>query len=102
MSDGFRVRTAKCDTCLYAVAYPKETRDRILGQVEADDSFVKCHAHDLAANVCCHGYWTSVGQRGGTPVQLAIRFDLLGVPVVEWVGPEMYPPPDGDEEEDDR
>lgn len=99
----FRLRTEKCATCLYALKYDRATRERILGDVEASDGYVRCHSHDLRAHVCCRGYWDAVRDRGGTPVQIAWRLDRMGLNVVEAVGPGMYPRPDdgGDEEGDD-
>lgn len=98
----FRVRSERCPTCLYAVRYPKATRDRILGEVARNDSYVQCHGHDGAAHVCCRGYWDAVGDGGGTSVQIAWRLDRLGLDVVEWVPPGAYPPDDEDGGADDN
>lgn len=98
-----RVRTERCDTCLYRLRYDKRTRERILGDAERMDGFVQCHAHDLRAHVCCAGYYNTVGESGCTAVQMAIRFGRMGVDVIEHVTPEMYPCTDdeGDDEGDD-
>lgn len=92
----FRVRSEKCESCLYVLKYPKETRDGIMGDVERSDGFVQCHNHDLAAHVCCRGYWDAVGDSGGSPVQIAWRFHQAGADVIEWVPPDRYPPVDED------
>jgi hypothetical protein len=96
----FRVRGEKCDTCLYAIKYPKSTRDRILGDVAANDGYVQCHNHDRAARVCCRGYWDAVGEDGESVVQMALRFERMGMDVVEYVQPNQYPPSDDDDEEE--
>lgn len=95
----FRLRTERCESCIYRVKYDKRTRDRILGDCEARDAYVQCHSHDLGAQVCCAGYYNAVGESGCTAVQLAIRLTRLGLDVIEHVTPEMYPPT-GDEEDD--
>lgn len=94
------MRAEPCDSCLYRLPYMKATRDRILAEVKRLDSYVECHSHDPDAAICCRGYWDAVGQDGGTPVQLAWRFEAMGWHVVEWVGPDDYPPP-GDDDDDD-
>ena len=90
----FRVREERCESCLYRLPYEKRTRDAILEEVERNDSYVQCHGHDRAANVCCRGYWDAVEDRGGTPVQLAWRFWKGGMDVIEFVGPDDYPNPE--------
>lgn len=96
----FRVREEKCETCLYAVRYPKQTRDRILGEVERMDGYVRCHSHAGSANVCCRGYFDAVGENGGSVVQIAIRLERAGSRVIEHVPPDRYPPSDDDDEEE--
>lgn len=97
----FRLRSERCESCLYRVKYEKKTRDRILGDAEAMDGFVQCHCHDLAAHVCCRGYYDAVGENGCTAVQLAIRFSRRGLDVIEIVTPEMYPRLDEGEDDGD-
>lgn len=96
----FRLRTERCESCLYRLKYPRQTRDRILGDADAIDGFVQCHSHDLGAHVCCRGYYDAVGEQGCTAVQLAIRLSRRGLDVIEHVTPEMYPPPE-DQDDDD-
>lgn len=98
----FRVRTERCASCLYRLRYDKQTRDRVLGEAERMDGFVQCHSHDLAAHVCCAGYYDAVGEGGCTAVQLAKRLDRAGVDVIEHVAPGDYPPPDDDGDDDDE
>jgi hypothetical protein len=91
-----RVRTEKCESCLYALKYPKRTRERILSDVSQNGTAVKCHLHNLDAGVLCNGYWTTVGENGTDLIQIAIRLHRIseeeGVGgIVEWVTPEMYP-----------
>lgn len=95
----FRVCADRCDTCVFRLHYDKETRDALFGEVERNDSYVQCHAHADSAAVCCRGYWDAFGDSGGTPVQLAWRFEKMGIPLVEWVGPDEYPPGDDDAED---
>lgn len=45
MTDMMRVRYDRCATCIFRVKYPKETRDRVFGDVERLDSYVACHSH---------------------------------------------------------
>ncbi len=78
-----------------------EELQRILGDAEAMDGFVQCHAHDLGAHICCAGYYDSVGEQGCTAVQLAIRLTRVGLDVIEHVTPEMYLAPE-DQEDDDE
>lgn len=98
-----RVRTERCDSCLYRLHYDKRTRDRILGDAERMDGFVQCHAHDLRAHVCCRGYFDAVGENGCSGVQIAIRLRRAGLDVIEDVAPTDYPQPldDGDEDDDE-
>lgn len=95
----FRVRTERCESCLYRAKYPRQTRERILADVAERDGFVQCHNHDQSKHVCCNGYFLAAGERGGTPVQLAIRLTEAGMTAIEWVTPEMYLV-SGDEEEE--
>lgn len=97
----FRLRTERCETCLYRLHYDKVTRDRVLGDVKEADGYVQCYSHDLGAHVCCRGYWDAVEDRGGTPVQIAWRLHAAGFDVIEHVSPEMYPRDYDAEEEDD-
>ncbi len=101
MEGVFRVRKDRCSTCLFRLHYDKQTRDRVMGEAREKDGFVQCHKHDRDAKVCCYGYYTAVGERGCTIVQLAIRFERMGQEVVEWVGDGDYPVGDDDDEEED-
>lgn len=97
----FRLRTERCASCLYRLHYDKQTRDRVLGEAARIDGFVQCHSHDLAAHVCCRGYYEAVGEGGCTAVQLAIRLDRAGLDVIEHVAPGDYPVPENDEDDDE-
>jgi len=90
---GLRVCAKQCETCLFRGGYPKRTRRAILKTVAEKDSYVACHEHDPAKDVVCRGYWNAYGDRGGTPTQLAWRFEAMGLRVVEWVPPDAYPHP---------
>lgn len=103
MSEAFRVRADRCDSCLYRLRYPRRTRDRVLGDAAANDGYVSCHKHSQEHPVCCNGYWHQVGEQGCTVVQIAIRLDRAGLVPVEWVTDGMYPPePEEDEEPDEE
>lgn len=89
-----RVRTERCDTCIFRVKYPPETRERVLGGAAREDTFVQCHKHDPEAHVVCGGYYKAIGEAGCTVVQIAIRLERAGRRVVEWVEDGGYPPLD--------
>lgn len=101
----FPVRSERCASCLYRLAYDQRTRRRVLDEVATNDSYVRCHCHDPALGVCCRGYWDAVGESGGTPVQIAIRLERLllseGRPSpILYVRPGEYPDLGEDEDED--
>lgn len=64
-----KVRHDRCDTCLFRLKYPREIRERILGEVEREDSFVACHKYPTPddeeeeeggrprGEVMCHGFY---------------------------------------------
>lgn len=93
----FNVRRERCASCLYRLKYERRTREAILGEVEANDSYVSCHQHDPAEGVCCRGYYDAVGEAGGTALQLAIRLERLEPgKVIRWVADGELPAPDDD------
>lgn len=96
------MRSERCSSCLFRLRYDKQTRDRVMGDAEAADGFIQCHKHAKGARVCCRGYYDSIGENGCTAVQLAIRFERMGMRVVEWVPPDAYPPTDDEGDDDDE
>src|SRR4051794_38439150 len=56
----------RCETCVYRMKYPKETRERLFGDVTPHDSYVSCHQYsteddetgdDVPSDVCCAGFY---------------------------------------------
>lgn len=65
------------------------------------DGFVQCYKHAKSARVCCRGYFDAFGENGCTAVQLAIRFERMGLKVIEHVGDGDYQP-EGDEDDEEE
>jgi hypothetical protein len=66
MGDTFQVRHERCDTCVFRLKYPAETRRRLFADVARSDGYVACHKYttedeetgeEIDSRVCCKGFY---------------------------------------------
>jgi len=88
MSDKFQVMAERCDQCLFSpnrIVDSKRMAD-VLAECKETDSHFVCHKATIKAMgpVCCRGYFDEI-PAPATIVQLAKRFEAVGMDVVEYV-----------------
>lgn len=77
----FRVCAKRCNECLFSQnkIVNDARRTEVLAQCKKEDSFFICHKH---SNVCCRGFFDT---QDPTIIQVAKRFELMGLDVIEFV-----------------
>jgi len=97
MATKTRIRNERCDTCLYRLKYPQQTRRRILADVERSQGYVQCHKHE--DGVVCRGFYDDLPRaEGNTWLRLTRHMAAEGKDIIELVADGQYPRCDEDED----
>lgn len=79
----FRVCAERCDQCLFSKdkIVSDERRKQLLEDCQKKDKHFTCHKFN---DVCCRGFFDA---QLTSAVQLAYRFDKMGMKVIEFISP---------------